>query len=106
MFYPLLFASSVTLWVSVSYLWTWPRGHIVSGRERIHSLEPGLWWAACPCNQLSQGQPGLRLVRVEYPGTFRCSVFPLRVPGNPLAEIASACVIQNLGLSKGSEALL
>lgn len=81
------------------HAWTWPPGH-----ERTHSMEPDLW-AACSCNQRSQGTAlGFSGWSVLVHSVVLSPL--LLVPGKPLAEIASASIIQTLGLSKGSEALL
>ena len=59
-------------------VWTWSRSPIVSG---VAITELMVWslacsGAACPQNQLRQGQPGLRHLRVEYPSSLHCLVYP------------------------------
>lgn len=78
-------------------------GHIAISSVAIRGLMAwSLAYGGAACNQHRQGQPGLRLLRMEYPGTFSCPVSLLTGPW----EASCRNCFSKQDPKPGSEALL
>lgn len=106
MFFFFFFSPVLSSLGYLSLLDTHGHDHVILAIRRIVAWSLARAGAACPCNHFSQRQPALRLPRIEY---LVHSVVLLPRPSSclqMLLQIASACMIQNLGLSMGSELFL